>query len=96
MRTKIRVLVDIFVEGHVDKSLFQFNRTVSVHYYHRIRAFVKNCPLIKNATEEDFQTVILITILCSNDDNAMIILHGLEACANWSFFYEITRKKPVL
>lgn len=86
MRTKIRVLVDIFVEGHVDKSLFQFNRTVSVHYYRRIRAFVKNCPLIKNATEEDFQTVILITILCSNDDNAMTILHGLEACAKRSFF----------
>lgn len=93
MRTKVRVLVNIFVERHVDKSLFQFNKTVSVNYYHRIRAFVKNCPLIKNATEEDFQTVILITILCSNDDNAMTILHGLESCAKNSFFSELTRKK---
>lgn len=93
MRTKIRVLVNIFVEEHVDESLFQFNRTVSMHYYHRIRAFVKNCPLIKNATEEDFQTIILITILCSNDENAMTILHGLEGCAKNSFFEKLTRKK---
>lgn len=78
MRTKIRVLANIFVEGHVDKSLFQFNRTVSMHYYHRIRAFVKNCPLIKNATEEDFQTIILITILCSNDENAIKVFDGIE------------------
>lgn len=93
MRTKIRVLANIFVEGHVDESPFQFNRTVSMHYYHRIRAFVKNCPLIKNATEEDFQTIILITILCSNDENAMTILHGLEGCAKNSFFEKLTRKK---
>lgn len=93
MRTKVRVLANIYVEGHVDESLFQFNRAVSIYYYHAIRAFVKNCPLIKNATEEDFQTIILITILCSNDENAMTILHGLEGCAKNSFFDELTRKK---
>lgn len=93
MRTKVRVLANIYVEGHADKSLFQFNRVVPIYYYHAIRAFVKNCPLIKNATEEDFQTVILITILCSNDENAMTILHGLEGCAKNSFFDELTRKK---
>lgn len=93
MRTKVRVLVDIFVEERADESLFQFNRVVPIYYYHAIRAFVKNCPLIKNATEEDFQTVILITILCSDDENAMTILHGLEGCAKNSFFDELTRKK---
>lgn len=93
MRTKVRVLVNIYVEGHVDESLFQFNRVVPIYYYHAIRAFVKNCPLIKNATEEDFQTIIVITILCSNYKNAMTILHGLEGCAKNSFFDELTRKK---
>lgn len=93
MRTKVRVLANIFVEDHLDESLFQFNRVVPIYYYHAIRAFVKNCPLIKNATEEDFQTVIVITILCSNDENAMTILHGLEGCAKNSFFDELTRKK---
>lgn len=93
MRTKVRVLANIYVEGRVDESLFQFNRVVPIYYYNAIRAFVKNCPLIKNATEEDFQTVILITILCSNDKNAMTILHGLEGCAKNSFFDKLTRKK---
>lgn len=93
MRTKIRVLANIFVEDRLDESLFQFNRAIPVYRYHAIRAFVKNCPFIKNATEEDFQTVKLITILCSNDDNAMTILHGLEACAKNSFFNELIRKK---
>lgn len=93
MRTKVRVLVNIFVEERADESLFQFNRVVSIYYYHVIRAFVKNCPLIKNATGEDFQTVKLITIVCSNDENAMTILHGLEGCAKNSFFDELTRKK---
>lgn len=93
MRTKVRVLANIYVEEHVDESLFQFNRVVPIYYYHAIRAFVKNCPLIKNATEEDFQTIILITILCSNAENAMTILHGLEGCAKNSFFDELTRKK---
>lgn len=93
MRTKIRVLANIFVEDRLDESLFQFNRAIPVYSYHAIRAFVKNCPLIKNATEEDFQTVKLITIVCSNDDNAMTILHGLEGCVKNSFFNELIRKK---
>lgn len=93
MRTKVRVLANIFVEDRLDESLFQFNRAIPVYRYHAIRAFVKNCPLIKNATEEDFQTVKLITILCSNDNNAMTILHGLEACTKNSFFDELIRKK---
>ena len=93
MRTKVRVLVNIFVEERADESLFQFNRVVPIYYYHAIRAFVKNCPLIKNATEEDFKTIKLITIVCSNDENAMTILHGLEGCAKNSFFDELTRKK---
>lgn len=93
MRTKIRVLANIFVEDRLDESLFQFNRAIPVYSYHAIRAFVKNCPLIKNATEEDFQTVKLITIVCSNDDNAMTILHGLEGCVKNSFFDKLTRKK---
>lgn len=93
MRTKVRVLVNIFVEERADDSLFQFNRVVPIYYYHAIRAFVKNCPLIKNATGEDLQTVKLITIVCSNDENAMTILHGLEGCAKNSFFDELTRKK---
>lgn len=49
--------------------------------------------LFKNNVKEDFQTVILITIVCSNDENAMTILHGLEGCVKWSFFDELTRKK---
>ena len=93
MRTKVRVLVNIFIEERSDESLFQFNRVVPIYYYHAIRAFVKNCPLIKNATGEDLQTVKLITIVCSNDENAMTILHGLEGCAKNSFFDELTRKK---
>lgn len=93
MRTKVRVLVNIFVEERVDESLFQFNRVVPIYYYHAIRAFVKNCPLIKNATGEDLQTIKLITIVCSNDENAITILHGLEGCAKNSFFDELTRKK---
>ena len=92
MRTKVRVLANIFVEDRLDESLFQFNRAIPVYRYHAIRAFVKNCPLIKNATEEDFQTVKLITIVCSNDDNAMTILHGLEACTKNSFFDKLTKK----
>lgn len=93
MRTKVRILANIFVEDRLDKSLFQFNRAIPVYRYHTIRAFVKNCPLIKNATEEDFQTIILITIVCSNDENALAILHGLEGCVKNSFFDELTRKK---
>lgn len=93
MRTKVRVLANIYVEGHADESLFQFNRTVPAYRYHVIRAFVKNCPLIKKATEEDFQTIILITIVCSNDKNAMTILNGLEGCAKNSFFDKLTRKQ---
>lgn len=93
MRTKVRVLANIFVKDHLDESLFQFNRDIPVYRYNVIRAFVKNCPLIKNATEEDFQTVKLITIVCSNDENAMTILHGLEGCSKNSFFDELTRKK---
>ena len=75
MRTKVRVLVNIFVEERSDESLFQFNRVVPIYYYHAIRAFVKNCPLIKNAIGEDLQTVKLITIVCSNDENAITILY---------------------
>lgn len=93
MRTKVRVLANIYIEGHVDESLFQFSRDVPIYYYHAIRAFVKNCPLIKKATEEDFQTIILITILCSNDKNAMTILHGLEGCAKNSFSMNLLEKK---
>ena len=93
MRTKVRVLANIYVEGHFDDRPFQFSRSIPVYRYNAIRAFVKNCPLIKNASEEDFQTVILITIVCSNDENAMTILHGLEGCAKNSFFDELTRKK---
>lgn len=93
MRTKVRVLVNIFVKDHLDKSLFQFSRAIPVYCYHVIRAFVKNCPLIKNATEEDFKTIKLITIVCSNDENALAILHGLEGCVKNSFFDELTRKK---
>lgn len=95
MRTKVRVLANIYVEGHVDESLFQFNRTVPIYYYHAIRAFVKNCPLIKNATEENFQTIILITIVCSNDENAMTILHGLNGCikTHVNFIQELPNKE---
>lgn len=93
MRTKVRVLANIFVEERVDESLFQFNKAVPIYYYHAIRAFVKNCPLIKNATGEDLQTVKLITVVCSNDENAMTILDGLEGCVNKSILDEFTRKK---
>ena len=47
MRTKVRVLVNIFVEERSDESLFQFNRVVPIYYYHAIRAFVKNNKEIK-------------------------------------------------
>ena len=93
MRTKVRVLANIYVEGHVNERHFQFSRDIPVYRYHVIRAFVKNCTLIKKSTEEDFQTVILITIVCSNDENALEILHGLEDCVKNSFFDELTRKK---
>ena len=93
MENKIRVLANIFIKNRLDESLFQFNRTIPAYRYHVIRAFVKNCPLIKNATEEDFQTVKLITIVCSNYENAMTILNGLEYCDKNSFFYELFRKK---
>lgn len=78
MRTKVRVLANIFVKDHLDESLFQFNRAIPVYSYNVIRAFVKNCPLIKNATEEDFQTVKLITIVCSNIEKAIAILLQIE------------------
>ena len=93
MRTKIRVLANIYVKDRLDDRPFQFSRSIPVYRYNSIRAFVKNCPLIKNASEEDFQTVILITIVCSNDKNALAILHGLEGCVKNSFFNELTRKK---
>lgn len=93
MRTKVRVFANIYVEDRLDESLFQFSRTIPVYRYHVIRAFVKNCPLIKISTEEDFRTVKLITIVCSNDENALEIMHGLESCAKNSFFDELTRKK---
>lgn len=78
MRTKVRVLANIFVKDRLDESLFQFNRAIPVYRYNVIRAFIKNCPLIKNATEEDFQTVKIITIVCSNDENAIAILLQIE------------------
>ena len=93
MRTKVRVLANIYVEDRLDERPIQFSRDIQVYRYHAIREFVKNCPLIKISTEEDFQTVILITIVCSNDENALEILHGLEGCVKNSFFDELTRKK---
>lgn len=93
MRTKVRVLANIYAEDRLDEILFQFSRTIPVYRYHEIRAFVKNCPLIKISTEEDFQTIILITILCSNYKNAMTILHGLECCTKNYFSDELIRKK---
>lgn len=93
MRTKVRVLAYIYVEGHVDDRPFQFSRTIPVYRYNMISAFVKNCSLIKKYTEENFQTIIVITILCSNDKNAMTILHGLECCTKNSFLDELIRKK---
>ena len=93
MRTKVKVLANIYVEDRLDERPIQFSRDIPVYRYHAIRAFVKNCPLIKISTEEDFQTIILITIVCSNDENALEILHGLEGCAKNSFFDELTRKK---
>lgn len=32
MRTKVRVLANIFVEDRLDESLFQFNRVVPIYY----------------------------------------------------------------
>ena len=93
MRTKVRVLAYIYVEDRLDDRPFQFSRTIPVYRYNMIIAFVKNCPLIKKSTEEDFQTIIVITIVCSNDENALAILHGLESCVKNSFFDELTRKK---
>lgn len=93
MNNKVRVLVNVYVDEHIDGSLFQFNRAVPVIYYHAIVAFLKDSPLVKNAIEEDLHTVKLITISCSNDKNALTILHGLEGCIKNSFFDEITRKK---
>ena len=93
MRTKVRVLANIYVEDRLDDKPFQFSRDIPVYRYHVIRAFIKNCPLIKKATEEDFQTIIVITIVCSNDKNAMTILNGLEGCAKNSFFDKLTRKQ---
>ena len=93
MRTKVRVLANIYVEDSLDDRPFQFSRTIPVYRYNMIIAFVKNCPLIKKYAEENFQTIILITILCSNDKNAMTILHGLECCTKNSFLDELIRKK---
>ena len=94
MRTKVRVLANIYVEDRLDDRPFQFSRTIPVYRYNMISAFVKNCPLIKKSTEENFQTIIVITVICSNDKNAMTILHGLECCTKNSFFDELTKKQP--
>lgn len=96
MRTKVRVLTNIYVEDRLDDRPFQFSIAIPAYRYHAIRTFVKNCPLIKKSTEEDFRTVKVITIVCSNDENALAIMHWLEGCAKKSFFDELTRKKDNL
>lgn len=98
MENKKKVVVNVFYKTCVNFSngngLCQFSKTVSMDGYNKIVAFLKDCPLTKAPIEQNiFYTFAMFTVTCSNEEDALTILHGLEGCVKNSFFDEITRKK---
>lgn len=105
MEDKVRLLVNIYFKTYSNNTfLFQFNRIVSLNDFHKIEAFLKDCPLVKTAflkyhplvktyRMRPLDTDKTFSVTCSNEDDALTILHGIEGCIKNSFLDEITRKK---
>ena len=85
MENKKQVVVNVFYKTCVNFSngdgLCQFSKTVSLDGYNKIVAFLKDCPLTKAPIEQNiFYTFAMFTVTCSNEEDALTILHGLEGC----------------
>ena len=103
MENKTRVIVNIYYKTNSNNTdLFQFDRIVSLNDYYKILAFIKGCPLVKTAflkycpltktySTRPLATNGIISVTCSNEEDKLAILQGLENCIENSFLDEITR-----
>lgn len=80
-KNKIGVLVNINFKSCLfdDDCMLQFDKKISIDDYYKIVAFLKDCDLVKNPLEiEDFDTLKIISVICSTKPDALTIKKGLN------------------